>query len=124
MNIDPSKCTFGMEEGKFLSYVATTEGRKADQEKVIVILRSTTPSGPGQIRNLSLQLTNISRFIPKLAELMLPIRNIRRSLDAVETSNQTSQSGDRWPYGRSAERFRNHRTTGDAVVVRDFYKKF
>ncbi|GJZ61533.1 hypothetical protein Tco_0617670 [Tanacetum coccineum] len=52
VKIDLSKCTFGMEEGKFLGYV----------------------------------VTNISRFIPKLVELMLPIRNIQRSLDVIETS--------------------------------------
>ncbi|GKD48140.1 hypothetical protein Tco_1277116 [Tanacetum coccineum] len=74
VKIDPSKCTFGMEEGKFLGYVATTKGIKADPEKVKVILRSTMPRGPEQIRSISLQLTNISRFILKLAELMLPIR--------------------------------------------------
>ncbi|GJR86384.1 hypothetical protein Tco_0210395 [Tanacetum coccineum] len=87
VKIDPSKCTFGMEQGKFLGYVVITRGVKADPEQVKVKLRSPTPRGPDQIQNLSLQLTNISTFIPKLAELMLPIRNIRRSLDAAKTSN-------------------------------------
>ncbi|GJS82931.1 reverse transcriptase domain-containing protein [Tanacetum coccineum] len=34
MKIDPSECTFGMEKGKFLGYVATIEGIKSDPEKV------------------------------------------------------------------------------------------
>ncbi|GJW90621.1 hypothetical protein Tco_0168174 [Tanacetum coccineum] len=87
MKIHPSEFTFGMEEGKFLGYVAATEWIKADLEKVKVILQSTTPTGPDQIRNLSLQLMNISRFIPKLAELMLPLRNIRRSNGIEEAFN-------------------------------------
>ncbi|GKC52293.1 hypothetical protein Tco_1075038 [Tanacetum coccineum] len=53
MKIDPIECTFGMKEGKFLGYVVTTEGIKADPEKVKVILRITTPKGPDQILNLS-----------------------------------------------------------------------
>ncbi|GJS30856.1 hypothetical protein Tco_0491476 [Tanacetum coccineum] len=84
VKIDPSKCTFGMEEGKFLGYEMATEGIRVDLEKVKVILRIPTPRGPDQIQSLSLQLTNISKFIPKLAEPMLPIRNIRRSLDATK----------------------------------------
>ncbi|GKD36058.1 reverse transcriptase domain-containing protein [Tanacetum coccineum] len=55
VKIDPSKCTFGMEEGKFLGYLA-----------------------------------NISRFVPKLTELMHPIRNVRKSSDAKEGSNWMS----------------------------------
>ncbi|GJS41697.1 gag-pol polyprotein [Tanacetum coccineum] len=81
-----------MEEGKFLGYVVTNEGIKVDPEKVKVVLQSPIPRGPDQIRNLSLQLMNISRFIPKLAKFMLPIRNIRMSLDVVETSNWTSEA--------------------------------
>nr|GEV70307.1 hypothetical protein [Tanacetum cinerariifolium] len=86
VKIDPSKCTFGMKEGNFLGYVITTEGIKADPEKVKVILRGPTPKGLDEIRSLSLQLTNISRFIPKMAELMLPIRNVQKNLDTAETS--------------------------------------
>ncbi|GKB82439.1 hypothetical protein Tco_0949334 [Tanacetum coccineum] len=48
MKLDPSKCAFGMEEGKFLGYVATVEGIKADPKKLKVILRCTTPEGPEQ----------------------------------------------------------------------------
>nr|GEV45256.1 retrovirus-related Pol polyprotein from transposon TNT 1-94 [Tanacetum cinerariifolium] len=33
MKLDPSRCTFGMEEGKFLGYMAMTEGIKADLKK-------------------------------------------------------------------------------------------
>nr|GFB35670.1 hypothetical protein [Tanacetum cinerariifolium] len=69
-----SRCTFGMEEGKFLGYVITKEGIKADLEKVQVILRSLTPENPNQVRSLSLRLVSIGRFIPKLVELMTLIR--------------------------------------------------
>ncbi|GJR83598.1 reverse transcriptase domain-containing protein [Tanacetum coccineum] len=92
VKIDPSKCTFVMEEGNFLGYVVITEGMKVDQEKVKVILRGPTPKGPDGIRTLSLQLANISRFIPKMAELMLPIRNVRKSADAAETFDWTSEA--------------------------------
>ncbi|GKB54125.1 reverse transcriptase domain-containing protein, partial [Tanacetum coccineum] len=92
VKVDPSKCTFGMEEGNLLGYVVTTEGIKVDSEKVKVILQGPTPRGPDEIRSLSLQLTNISRFIPKMAELMLPIRNVQKSLDAAEIYGWTIEA--------------------------------
>ncbi|GKB29080.1 hypothetical protein Tco_0868481 [Tanacetum coccineum] len=92
VKIDLSKCTFKMEEGKFLGYVVIKEGIRVDLEKIQAILRSPTPRGPDQIRSLSLQLANINRFVPKLAGLMHPIRNVRRSLDAEEGSNWTSKA--------------------------------
>ncbi|GJY87482.1 hypothetical protein Tco_0502110 [Tanacetum coccineum] len=45
VKIDPSKCTFGLEESKFLGYVMTKEGIRADLEKTQAILRSPTPRG-------------------------------------------------------------------------------
>ncbi|GJW94922.1 hypothetical protein Tco_0174594 [Tanacetum coccineum] len=86
MKIDPNRCTFGMEEGKFLGYVIIKEGIKADPEKVQVILRSSTPGSPYQVRSLSLRLASIDRFIPKLAELMSPIRRAQRSWKTAEGS--------------------------------------
>ncbi|GJY82613.1 hypothetical protein Tco_0495989 [Tanacetum coccineum] len=61
MKLDPSECTFGMEAGKFLGYVATTKGIKSDPEKVKVILRSTTPK-----EKAVLTLTHTTRSLRKL----------------------------------------------------------
>ncbi|GKB75110.1 reverse transcriptase domain-containing protein, partial [Tanacetum coccineum] len=68
IKIDPSKCTFGMEEGDFLGYVVTTKGIKVDPKKVKAILQGPMPRDPDEIQSLSLQLTNISIFIPNMAE--------------------------------------------------------
>nr|GEV87437.1 putative mitochondrial protein [Tanacetum cinerariifolium] len=76
VKIDPRKCTFGMKEGNFLGYVVTTEGIKVNPKKVKVILRGPTPRGPDEIQTLSLQLASISRFTPRMAKLMLPIRSV------------------------------------------------
>ncbi|GJW54238.1 hypothetical protein Tco_0098323 [Tanacetum coccineum] len=92
VKIDPSESTFGMKEGRFLGYIVTEEGIRPDPTKVQEVMKSHTPIGPDQIRRLSLQLANIGRFIPKLAELMLPIRKVHRNLDATEGPNWTSEA--------------------------------
>ncbi|GKA14779.1 hypothetical protein Tco_0694425 [Tanacetum coccineum] len=33
MKLNPKKCSFGMEEGKFLGYIVTSEGIRANPEK-------------------------------------------------------------------------------------------
>ncbi|GJU23525.1 hypothetical protein Tco_1156867 [Tanacetum coccineum] len=55
IKIDPDKCSFKMEEGKFLGYVVAKEGIRADPEKVQAILRSSTLWNLDQLRSLSLQ---------------------------------------------------------------------
>ncbi|GJT83313.1 hypothetical protein Tco_1057655 [Tanacetum coccineum] len=45
MMLSLDKCVFGMEEGKFLGYVVTAEGTRADLKKVKVITHRSTPEG-------------------------------------------------------------------------------
>ncbi|GKC91698.1 hypothetical protein Tco_1152347 [Tanacetum coccineum] len=74
--IDPITSLFKVNEGRFLGHMVTREGVRADPEKVKTIILSPTLKNPNQIRSLFLQLTAISKFIPKLAELKYPIRKI------------------------------------------------
>nr|GEU98991.1 vacuolar protein sorting-associated protein 62 [Tanacetum cinerariifolium] len=74
--IDPNESTFGVKEGKFLGYIITKEGIRADPKKIQATVRSPTPKDPNQIRSLSLKLTVISKFILKFSELMHPIREV------------------------------------------------
>ncbi|GJR43830.1 hypothetical protein Tco_1311933 [Tanacetum coccineum] len=55
-------------------------------------MRSPTPKDLNQIRSLSLKLTAISKFIPKLAELMHPILEVRKALDATNGSGWTNEA--------------------------------
>ncbi|GKB46679.1 hypothetical protein Tco_0897432 [Tanacetum coccineum] len=86
IRIDPNESMFGVEEGKFLGCIITKEGIRVDPEKIQAIVRSPTPKDLNQIRSISLKLIAISKFIPKLAELMHPIREVRKALDATNGS--------------------------------------
>ncbi|GJT78999.1 reverse transcriptase domain-containing protein [Tanacetum coccineum] len=83
IKIDPNTSSFRVEEGKFLSHIVTKEGVRADPEKVHTIIRSPTSKSPSQIRSLFLQLTTISKFIPKLVELKYPINKACIRMDAA-----------------------------------------
>ncbi|GJY34103.1 hypothetical protein Tco_0418572 [Tanacetum coccineum] len=66
IRIDPNESTFEVEEGKFL-------GSEPDMKPI-------------------LKLTTISKFMPKLAELMHPIREVRKALDATNRFAWTSEA--------------------------------
>ncbi|GKB33018.1 putative ribonuclease H-like domain-containing protein [Tanacetum coccineum] len=70
----------------------TEEGVRADTEKLQAIILSPTPKSPNQIRNLFLQLTVISKFIPKMAELPYPIRMVRVRSEATKGSGWTYEA--------------------------------
>ncbi|GJY26108.1 reverse transcriptase domain-containing protein [Tanacetum coccineum] len=87
MKINLNESTLEIKEGRFLDYTITENGIRPDPAKVQAIMKSHTPRGSDQIRHLSLQLASIGMFIPKLAELMLPIRKVRQNLDMAEGPN-------------------------------------
>lgn len=44
MKLNPKKCSFGMEEGKFLGYMVTSEGIRANPKKTKAIMDMQSPN--------------------------------------------------------------------------------
>ncbi|GJT09252.1 reverse transcriptase domain-containing protein [Tanacetum coccineum] len=72
MKLNPKKCSFKMEEGKFLGYIVTSEGIRANPEKAKVVVNMPSPSNLKQIKRLSGKLAALNRFLSKAAEKALP----------------------------------------------------
>ncbi|GJW88615.1 hypothetical protein Tco_0163955 [Tanacetum coccineum] len=71
MKLMPKKCSFGMEEGKFLGYIVTFEGIRANSEKKVVV-NMPSPNNLKQMQRLSGKLAALNRFLSKAAERALP----------------------------------------------------
>ncbi|GJW40319.1 reverse transcriptase domain-containing protein [Tanacetum coccineum] len=54
MKLNPKKCSFRMEEGKFLGYIVTSEGIKANPEKTKAVMSMPSPTNLKQIQSLKL----------------------------------------------------------------------
>nr|GEU81150.1 reverse transcriptase domain-containing protein [Tanacetum cinerariifolium] len=67
------------------------EGLRVDPERIQAIILSPTPRSPNQIRSLFLQLTAISKFIPKLAELKHHIREAQTRMETAKESGWTNE---------------------------------
>ncbi|GKC22084.1 reverse transcriptase domain-containing protein [Tanacetum coccineum] len=72
MKLNPKKCSFGIEEGKFLGYIVTYEGIRANPEKTKAVVNMPSPSNLKQMQRLSCKIAALNRFLSKAAERALP----------------------------------------------------
>ena len=72
MKLNPQKCSFGMEEGKFLGYLVTSEGIRANPKKTKAILDMQSPRTLREMQSLSGKLAALNRFLSRSAERALP----------------------------------------------------
>nr|GFA34737.1 hypothetical protein [Tanacetum cinerariifolium] len=92
IKIDPTMFSFKVKEGRFLGHMVTEKGLRADPGRIHAIILSPTLRSPNQIRSLFQQLTAISKFIPKLAELKHPIREARTRIEKAKESGWTNEA--------------------------------
>ncbi|GJS02643.1 hypothetical protein Tco_0319151 [Tanacetum coccineum] len=70
----------------------TEEGLRVDPGRIQAIIKSLTLRSLNQIRSLFLQLTAISKFIPKLAELKHPLREARTRMETTKGPGWTNKA--------------------------------
>jgi len=73
MRLNPEKCVFDVEGGKFLGFMLTHRGTEANPDKCRAIVEMRSPKNVKEIQKLVGKLTAMARFIPRLAEKTGPI---------------------------------------------------
>nr|GEV06775.1 hypothetical protein [Tanacetum cinerariifolium] len=63
MKLNPKKCLFGFKEEKFLGYMVTSEGIRANPAKTKDIVEMQSPKTWGQMQSLSGKLAALNRFL-------------------------------------------------------------
>ncbi|GKB38302.1 reverse transcriptase domain-containing protein [Tanacetum coccineum] len=66
------KCSFGVTEGKFLGYMVTSEGIRANPVKTKDIAEMQSPRAWGEMQSLAGKLAALNRFLSRSAEKSLP----------------------------------------------------
>nr|GEV92928.1 hypothetical protein [Tanacetum cinerariifolium] len=72
MKLNPKKCSFRMEEGKFLGYIFTFKGIRANPKKAKAVVNMPSSSNLKQMQRLSGKLAALNKFLSKAAEKALP----------------------------------------------------
>ncbi|XP_022014628.1 uncharacterized protein LOC110914116 [Helianthus annuus] len=63
IKLNPAKCSFGMEEGKFLGFIVTKDGFKVNPEKVQAIERMPSPANVKDMQKLAGRLAALNRTL-------------------------------------------------------------
>ena len=73
MRLNPEKCAFGVEGGKFLGFMLTHRGIEANPDKCKTITEMRSPKNLKVVQQLLNRLIALSRFVPRLAERIRPM---------------------------------------------------
>ena len=72
MKLNPSKCAFSVASGKFLGFMVSQKGIKANPEKVKAILNMTSPKIVKEVQKLTERIVALNKFVSKATNKCLP----------------------------------------------------
>ncbi|KAL5573345.1 hypothetical protein UlMin_022942 [Ulmus minor] len=74
--MNPKKCAFAVNMGKFLGVIVHHEGITVDDAKATSVKEMPSPTNLDQLRSLIGKISYLRRFIPGLAELTSPMMKL------------------------------------------------
>ena len=72
MELNPSKCAFGVSSGKLLGFMVSRRGIEASPEKVRAILEMSSPKIFKEVQSLTGRVAALNRFVSKATNKCLP----------------------------------------------------
>ncbi|KAL4580201.1 hypothetical protein LXL04_016385 [Taraxacum kok-saghyz] len=72
MKLNPKKCVFGTQQGKFLGHIVTEQGIQANPVKVKALMDLQTPKTMKDIQSLNGKMAALGRFLAKSAIKSIP----------------------------------------------------
>ncbi|XP_074360580.1 uncharacterized protein LOC141700792 [Apium graveolens] len=68
MKLNPQKCVFGVESGKFLGFIVNHRGIEANPAKIKALLDMKSPTNVKQVQSLTGRIAALNRFISKSSD--------------------------------------------------------
>ena len=72
MKLNPLKCAFGVNVGRFLGFMVTQRGIVANPAQLKVVLQSSAPNSKKEIQQLTSRLAALGRFISRFTDRLKP----------------------------------------------------
>ncbi|GKV29468.1 hypothetical protein SLEP1_g38394 [Rubroshorea leprosula] len=94
MKLNPLKCTFVVELGKFLGYVVSKKGIEVNPEKVQAVQQMEPPKTVKEVQCLTGRVTALHRFIARSAERCLPFFKALREPKNFQWTGECQQAFD------------------------------
>ena len=72
MKLNPNKCVFGVALGKFLGFMVSQRGIKANPKKVQAIINMASPRTVKEVQKLTGRIATLNRFVSKVTDKCFP----------------------------------------------------
>ncbi|KAL2251529.1 UNVERIFIED_CONTAM: Retrovirus-related Pol polyprotein from transposon [Sesamum indicum] len=92
MKLNPAKCTFGVQGGKFLGYMISERGIEANPEKISAIMNMRPPKSIKEVQKLAGKLASLNRFISRSADKGLHFFKILRGAAKFEWDKSSQEA--------------------------------
>ena len=92
MKLNPNKCAFGVESGKFLGYMVSRRGIEANPEKIRAILEMSSPKKPREVQSLAGRIAALTRFVSKATDRCQPFFEALKKTDNFEWSDECEKA--------------------------------
>ncbi|RDX91197.1 Retrovirus-related Pol polyprotein from transposon 17.6, partial [Mucuna pruriens] len=73
LRLNPEKCSFGVQAGRFLGYMLTERGIEANPEKCRAVLNMRSPQNVKEIQQLMGKVVALSRFVSRISDIATPV---------------------------------------------------
>ena len=92
MKLNPSKCAFGVNSGKFLGFMVSQRGIEANPDKIQAILDMEPPKNIKEVQSLIGRVAALNRFVSKTTDKCLPFFKIlRKAFDWTDQCQKAFQ---------------------------------
>ena len=86
MRLNPSKCAFGVESGKFLGFMVHHRGIEANPEKIQTLVDMKSPTKVKDVQRLTGCIASLNCFIARATDRSLPFfKALKKGADFVWT---------------------------------------
>ncbi|GJV29965.1 reverse transcriptase domain-containing protein [Tanacetum coccineum] len=92
LKLNPKKCSFGVEEGRFSGHLIIKQGIKADPSKVKAISDLQPPKSVSEIQSLDKKLAEINRYLSKGADKTLPFMRTLKNCTSGKMVQWTTEA--------------------------------
>lgn len=86
LKLNPKKCSFGVEAGRFLGYMVSKQGIEANPSKIQALLEMKPPNTMKDVQKLTDRIIALNRFLAKAGDKVHPFYQVLRNLKSNNIS--------------------------------------
>jgi ribonuclease HI len=92
LKLNPTKCVFGVPQGKLLGFIISHQGIEANPEKITAITDMDAPRMIKDVQKLTSCMAALNRFISQLGERGLPFFKLLKRHDKCQWTQEMKQA--------------------------------